>query len=183
MDAAIARAVAALRRGGVIAYPTEAVWGLGCDPFNESAVRRIFALKQRPAGVGVILIAADFAQVEPFLGDCPMPAIARAQATWPGPNTWIFPRSKRVPAWIVGEHAGIAVRVTAHPIAAAVCRGFGSAIISTSANVHGQPPARSAEAVRLAFGDQLDDIVDGELGGLERPTAIRDAVSGETVRH
>ena len=183
MEAATARAIAVLRRGGVIAYPTEAVWGLGCDPFNESAVRRLFALKQRPQGVGVILIAADFAQVAPFLGDCPMPAIARAQATWPGPNTWIFPRNGRVPTWIVGEHAGIAVRVTAHPLAAALCRGFGSAIVSTSANPHGQAPAKSVETLRQLFDDQLDDILEGELGGLERPTAIRDAVSGETLRH
>src|SRR5690606_14199739 len=138
---------------------------------------------QRPQGVGMILVAADFAQIAPFLGDCPALAIERALATWPGPNTWIFPRSSHVPAWIVGEHAGIAVRITAHPIAAAVCRAFGSVIVSTSANVHGQPPARSAEAVRLQFDDQLDDILDGELGGLERPTAIRDAVSGETLRH
>ncbi len=183
MDAAIARAVAALRRGGVIAYPTEAVWGLGCDPFNEAAVRRVFALKQRPGGVGVILIGADFDQIAPFLGDCADLAIERAKATWPGPNTWIFPRNTHVPTWIVGEHAGIAVRVTAHPIAAGLCRVLGSAIVSTSANPHGQAPARSAETVRQLFGDQLDEIVEGELGGLERPTAIRDAVSGEILRH
>ena len=183
MDVAITRAVAVLRRGGVIAYPTEAVWGLGCDPFNESAVRRIFALKQRPGGVGVIVIGADFTQITPFLGDCTVAILERAKATWPGPNTWIFPRNSRVPAWIVGEHAGIAIRVTAHPVAAALCRSFGSAIVSTSANPHGQAPARSAKAVRQLFNDQLDDIVEGELGGLERPTPIRDAVSGEELRH
>ena len=183
MDAAITHAVATLRRGGVIAYPTEAVWGLGCDPLNESAVRRIFTLKQRPNGVGLILIGADFSQVQAFLGDCTSAAIERAKATWPGPNTWIFPRNSLVPAWIVGEHAGIAIRVTAHPIAAALCRAFGSAIVSTSANPHGQAPARSAETVRQLFDDQLDDIVEGELGGLERPSAIRDAVSGEVLRH
>ena len=182
MDADLSRAVAALRRGGVIAYPTEAVWGLGCDPFNESAVRRIFALKERPGGIGVILIGADFAQIAPFLGDCSPVAIDRARATWPGPNTWLFPRNTLVPAWIVGEHAGIAVRVTAHPIAAALCRAFGSAIVSTSANPHGQAPARSAETVRQLFNDPLDEIIEGELGGLERPTPIRDAVSGKTLR-
>ena len=183
MDVAISGAVAVLRRGGVIAYPTEAVWGLGCDPFNEAAVRRIFALKQRPGGVGVILIGADFAQIAPFLGECTAAAIERAKAGWPGPNTWVFPRNSRVPAWIVGEHAGIAIRVTAHPIANALCQAFGSAIVSTSANVHGLAPARSAAEVRQQFEDQLDDIVEGELGGLERPSAIRDAVSGEILRH
>lgn len=183
MDAAIARAVDALRRGGVVAYPTEAVWGLGCDPFNESAVRRIFALKQRPHGVGVILIGADFAQIEPFIGECSAAALVRARATWPGANTWVFPRKDIVPTWIVGEHAGIAIRVTAHPIASALCQAFGSAIVSTSANPHGRPPARHVDAVREYFDEQLDDIVEGELGGLEQPTAIRDAVSGEILRH
>lgn len=183
MDADIARAVAVLRRGGVIAYPTEAVWGLGCDPYNESAVRRIFALKQRPGGVGVILIAADFSQIAPLIGDCPAAAIERAKASWPGPNTWVFPRNQRVPEWIVGEHAGIAVRVSAHPIARELCDVFGSAIVSTSANPHGQAPARRAEEVRQLFDGQLDDIIEGELGGLERPSAIRDAVTGESLRH
>jgi L-threonylcarbamoyladenylate synthase len=176
MDAAIAR-------GGVIAYPTEAVWGLGCDPTNEAAVRRLFALKQRPEGVGLILIAADVRQVEPYLGDCPAAAKEAALATWPGPHTWIFPRSTAVPSWVVGSHAGVAVRVTAHPVARALCQAYGAAIVSTSANTHGQSPARSIQELRQMFGRQLDDIVEGELGGLERPTAIRDAVSGEVARH
>jgi L-threonylcarbamoyladenylate synthase len=183
MDAAIARAVAALGSGGVIAYPTEAVWGLGCDPQNESAVHRIFSLKRRPEGVGVILIAADVRQLEPYIADFPLAALERARASWPGPNTWIFPRSAAVPSWVVGDHAGIAVRVTAHPVARALCQANGAAIVSTSANTHGQAPARSIESLRQMFGRQLDVIVEGELGGLERPTAIRDAVSGEIVRH
>jgi L-threonylcarbamoyladenylate synthase len=183
MDAAIARAVAAIRSGGVIAYPTEAVWGIGCDSQNESAVRRIFALKRRPEGVGVILIAADVRQLEPYIGDCSQAALERARASWPGPNTWIFPRSAAAPSWVVGNHAGIAVRVTAHPVARAMCQAHGAAIVSTSANTHGQAPARNVESLQQMFGQQLDEIVEGELGGLERPTAIRDAVSGEIVRH
>ncbi|HET9031513.1 MAG TPA: Sua5/YciO/YrdC/YwlC family protein [Dokdonella sp.] len=183
MEASIAAAAAALRSGGVIAYPTEAVWGLGCDPHNEVAVRRIFALKQRPQGAGVILIGADFSQIQPFLGECSSEVVARAMASWPGPNTWIFPRNNDVPAWIVGEHAGIAVRITSHPIARAVCVAYGAAIVSTSANTHGQEAARSEEAVRLTFGDQLDAIVSGPLGGLERPTVLRDAISGKVLRH
>ena len=182
MSVSIDRAVATLRRGGVIAYPTEAVWGLGCDPRNEAAVSRLFRLKQRPAGVGVLLIGADFDQLSGYIGDCPALAIERAKATWPGPNTWIFPRNINVPDWIVGEHTGIALRVTAHPIASELCVAFASALVSTSANQHGEPPARSAADVREAFGDQLDDIVVGELGGLERPTSIRDAISGKIVR-
>ena len=183
MPDSIDQAVAALRSGGVVAYPTEAVWGLGCDPRNEKAVRRLFKLKQRPAGVGVILIGADLAQVQPYLGDCPAAALARATATWPGPNTWIFPRSASTPDWIAGEHAGIAVRVTAHSVARELCLAYGSALVSTSANPHGHAPARSSTEVRRLFSDRVDVIVEGELGGLERPTAIRDAVSGEYLRH
>lgn len=182
MASELDRAVAALRSGGVIAYPTEAVWGLGCDPFNQRAVARLFELKQRPPGQGVLLIGASFEQVAAFIGPCPESALVRAKATWPGPNTWIFPRNNAVPDWIVGEHAGIALRVTDHPVARMLCVALGSALVSTSANRHGQPAARSAAEVRSMFGDDLAEIVEGELGGLERPTPIRDAISGERLR-
>jgi len=177
-------AVRALRSGAVIAYPTEAVYGLGCDPHNEEAFRRLFALKRRPPTQGVLLIASDFAQVGPFvdIASVPAPALARATATWPGPNTWVFPRAAGTPAWLAGAHTGIAVRVTAHPLAASLCRAFCGALVSTSANRHGEPPARSAAEVRIMFGDALPFVLDGETGGLERPTPIRDAMSGETIR-
>lgn len=176
-------AVAVLRRGGVIAYPTEAVWGLGCDPRNAEAVTRILRLKQRPASMGLILIGAEVGQVRAHAGPCPAAAWVRAEATWPGPHTWVFPACAEVPAWIRGEHAGIALRVTAHPVAAGLCRAFGGALVSTSANRHGEPPGRSAEEVQHALGADIDLIVPGELGGLEQPTPIRDAISGEVLRH
>lgn len=182
MDTAIVEAVAALRRGGVIAYPTEAVYGLGCDPFNAAAVASLFALKQRPPTQGVLLIAADFAQVEKFIGAAPAAAVTRARATWPGPQTWVLPRSAQTPSWLAGAHAGIALRVTAHALAAQLCRAFGGALVSTSANRHGQPPARTAGEVRSAFGSELAYILDGPTGGLERPTPIRDAIDGEIIR-
>lgn len=178
-------AAGALRRGGVVAYPTEAVFGLGCDPHDETALTRLFALKQRPLQQGVLLIAADFAQVERYvaLDRLPADALARVRASWPGPHTWILPRSAEVPAWIAGAHDGIALRVTAHPPAAALCRAWGRALVSTSANRHGEPPARSAAELRRVFGNELDAIVDAPVGGLERPTAIRDAITGNLVRH
>lgn len=182
MDAAIAEAVAALRAGGVIAYPTEAVYGLGCDPFDRAAVARLFTLKQRPAEQGVLLIAADFSQVEKFIGATPAAAVARARATWPGPHTWVFPRSAATPAWLSGAHSGIGIRVTAHPLAAALCRAFGAALVSTSANRHGAAPARTASAVRAAFAGELAYVLDGATGGLEQPTPIRDAISGAVLR-
>lgn len=183
MSSAITHAIDALRDGGVIAYPTEAVWGLGCDPLNESAVARLFELKQRPRDLGVLLIAARFEQFLDWIGDVPDAALARARATWPGPHTWVLPRSMRVPAWISGGHPGIALRVTAHPVAAALCDAWGGPLVSTSANRHAQPSALSRATLQAEFGDMLNAIVDGELGGLERPTPIRDAITGNVVRH
>lgn len=184
-DDELAAAAAALRRGGVVAYPTEAVYGLGCDPHDEAALQRLFALKQRPPQRGVLLIAADYAQVERYVDVAGLPAEAlqRVRESWPGPHTWILPRSPQVPAWIAGEHAGVALRVTAHAPAAALCRAFGGALVSTSANRHGEAPARSVAELRTLFGDTLDAIVDAPIGGLERPTTIRDAISGKLVRH
>ena len=184
MDTALAAAVAALRVGGVIAYPTEAVYGLGCDPLNADALEVLFALKQRPATQGVLLIAADFAQVQKYidLERMPADALARARATWPGPHTWVFPRSPATPDWLARSHQGIALRVTAHPPAAQLCSAFGSALVSTSANRHGAPPAHNTAEVRAAFGDELAYILDGAVGELARPTPIRDAVSGELLR-
>jgi L-threonylcarbamoyladenylate synthase len=183
MEAAIARAAGALRSGGVIAYSTEAVWEPGCDLRNETAVRRVSALELRPPGPGAILTAADEQQLEPYLGEGSQGSLERAQASWPGSNAWIFPGSAAVPSWVVRDHTGIAVRVTAHPVARALCQAHGVAMLPTSTITHGQIPARSIESVRQMFGEQLDGIVEVGLGGLERPTAIRDAVGGEIVRH
>lgn len=180
--AGVAEAAALLRRGGVLAYPTEGVYGLGCDPDDRAAFERIFAVKRRPPEQGVLLIAADFAQLRDWIGDVPAEALERARGAWPGPHTFIFPRSQRVPAWVAGNHAGIALRVTAHPPAAALCRAFGGPIVSTSANRHGESPALDAAGVEAAFGDEIDGVLDAPLGGLARPTSITDAVSGAIIR-
>ncbi len=178
-------AVAALLHGGgVLAYPTEAVYGLGCDPHDHRAFERLFALKQRPPSQGVLLIAADFSQVERYieLAGVPDEVLRQVRSSWPGPSTWIFPRSAAVPAWVAGTHPGIALRVTAHEPAAALCRAFGGALVSTSANPHGQPPARAAQTAADYFGDALDALLDAPLGGQTRPTVIRDALSGAIIR-
>ncbi len=178
----IAEAAALLHAGGVLAYPTEGVYGLGCGPDNHAAFEKIFALKRRPPEQGVLLIAADFGQIRPWLGDVSGVALARARGAWPGAHTFIFPRSPRVPEWVSGGHAGIALRVTAHGPSAALCRAFGGPIVSTSANRHGEPPARSAAGIRPIFGAEPDGVLDAPLGGLDRPTPITDAVSGAIIR-
>jgi L-threonylcarbamoyladenylate synthase len=177
-------AAALVRRGGVLAYPTEAVFGLGCDPHNQTAFDRLFALKQRPPTQGVLLIASDFAQVERYIDLAAVPAkvMAQVRASWPGPNTWIFPRSEAVPAWVAGSHAGIALRVTAHEPAAALCRAYGGALVSTSANPHGEPPARSPDVASGYFGPALDGLLDAPVGDQQNPTMIRDALSGAIIR-
>lgn len=177
-------AAALLRRGGVLAYPTEAVFGLGCDPHDRAAFERLFALKQRPSTQGVLLIAADFDQVERYIDLTAVPGdvLRQVRDSWPGPYTWVFPRSATLPDWVAGTHAGVALRVTAHAPAAALCRAFGGALVSTSANPHGQPPARAAQTVAEYFGDALDGLLDAPLAGQTSPTTIRDALTGVIIR-
>lgn len=176
------RAAETVRAGGVVAYPTEAVYGLGCDPGNSAAVQRILRLKGRPAAKGLILIAADLAQLQPYLAPLPEEMRERVLPTWPGPVTWLLPAAPGTPEWLRGEHTTLAVRVTAHPLAAALCRAAGTPLVSTSANRSGGAPARSAQEVRTLFGGALDFVLEGELGGLARPTQIRDGRSGEVLR-
>jgi len=180
----VALAAARLREGGVLAYPTEAVFGLGCDPHDRAAFERIFALKGRPSSLGVLLIAADFDQVRPYIDVSAVPAqvLEDVRQSWPGPHTWVFPRSGDVPDWVAGGHAGIALRVTAHAPSAALCRAFGRPLVSTSANPHGQPPARDLATLEHYFGDRLDDALDAPLGDQSRPTTIRDALTGAIIR-
>ncbi len=176
------RAAHCFHRGGLIAYPTEAVYGLGCDPLNGGAVARLLDLKQRSVDKGLILIAADFNQLAPFVQALPSPALAKVMQSWPGPATWLFPAAAPTPFWLTGRHPTLAVRVTAHPLAAALCRSCGSALVSTSANVSSRPPARSPLGVYTRFGRRLDCVLHGALGSLDRPTSIRDALSGRLIR-
>lgn len=175
---------ALLRQGGVVAYPTEAVWGLGCDPFNADAVHRLLELKHRPATKGMIVIAADIGQALPHLLWDVLPEARRSaiSASWPGPNTWLIPCRPEVPAWLRGEHDTLAVRITGHPVAAALCRAFGGVVVSTSANRAGEPPARRLDELSPDLLAGLDAWLDGETGGQAQPSTIRDARSGEVLR-
>lgn len=179
---ALERASRILGAGGVLAYPTEAVWGLGCEPLNRHAFARLLALKRRPLHKGVILVAADFAQLRSYLAPLSAAALAPVLDSWPGPNTWLLPVAPGVPAWLTGGRATLAVRVTAHPVASALCHAYGGPIVSTSANVSARPPARSALQVRRYFGDRLDFILPGDTGGLARPTPIRELATGKLLR-
>lgn len=182
MTAAFEACIQAVQRGGVIAYPTEAVYGLGCDPAQLAAVQRVLTLKQRPAHKGLILIAADFDQLAPYLLPLDSVTHARVMATWPGAVTWILPAQPQVSPLIRGEHDTLAVRVSAHPTCRALCLRLGHPLISTSANLSTLPPARDAQAVAAQFGTLLDGIVDAPVGGQAQPTEIRQGLTGEIVR-
>ncbi|MEO6155249.1 MAG: Sua5/YciO/YrdC/YwlC family protein [Thermomonas sp.] len=184
VSAEIRQAAHLLHHGGVIAYPTEAVWGLGCDPRNEAAVLRLLALKQREVDMGLILIAANEAQLAPHIDMTALDDAQRAnvRASWPGPHTWVVPASTDAPAWITGAHSGIAVRVSAHPTVIALCNAFGGALVSTSANRTGQPAPSTRDALDAVIVAGVDAVSSGETAGLLRPTTIRDARSGGTLR-
>ena len=169
-----------LQQGDVIAYPTEGVYGLGCDPRNDTAIEKVLELKQRPAHKGLILIASSFEQLQEFVADVPADKLAAATATWPGPYTWIFPAANTTSKLLTGEHGSIAVRVSAHPVVQELCQAFG-ALVSTSANLAGKPAAMSATDIQLYFGADFP-VVPGALGGANKPSTITDVMSGTIIR-
>jgi len=178
----IREAVRRLGASGVIAYPTETVFGLGCDPFNPMAVMRLLALKQRNIEQGLILIASDFAQLEPLLMPLSAAVRNRILETWPGPVTWTLPCLPKTPVWLRGSHKSLAVRLTSHPLARSLCGSWNGPLVSTSANRHGKPPATSALGVRLAFDAELDYILHGKVTGTGKPSEIRDGITGRVLR-
>ncbi|MBL1261008.1 MAG: threonylcarbamoyl-AMP synthase [Thiotrichaceae bacterium] len=178
----ILHAVDMIRRGGVIAYPTEAVYGLGCDPHSSDAVKHLLQLKQRKLEKGLILIASTFEQIEPYILPLDIKTRQRIDKTWPGPTTWLLPVRSEVPHWITGGHKKIAIRITAHPQANALCEALAGPLVSTSANRHKQPAARTMMQVRRIFTNQLDYILPGKVGTQNNPTEIRDAENNQTVR-
>lgn len=175
------RAARVLRAGGLAAHPTEGVWGLACDPLDTTAVLRLLAAKRRDPDKGLILIADRPDVLAPFAADAPQPW-QRACAAWPGASTWLLPANPATPYLLTGAHDRIALRVTAHPVAAALCRAFGGALVSTSANVSNRPGARHAWQVRARLGRHVDVIIGGRLSQPGQPSTITDAVTGAPVR-
>jgi L-threonylcarbamoyladenylate synthase len=178
----IQRAAQVLRAGGLVAYPTEAVWGLGCDPQDDIAVERLLALKQRTSDQGLILVAAAISQFDWLLADLSPAQGSRLQLSWPGPTTWLVPHLGRVPRWISGQYDTVALRVSDHPVVVALAQAFGGPIVSTSANTTGCQPALEQHQLRRYFGAELDYLVPGRLGGQSRPSMIRDLTSDTIIR-
>lgn len=178
----IDQAVITLSQGGLIVYPTEAVYGLGCDPYNEDAVRRLCALKARPLSKGLILIVSDWEQLSRWTQ--PMSSAIKDKVTHCDDTvTWIFPAAPSTPHWLTGEHeAEIAIRITQHPVAQALCQQFKGAIVSTSANLSGQPAIEDRIQLRTQFAHRVDYAIEAGLGNNTQPSRIQHAISDEIIR-
>ncbi|KYP96843.1 tRNA(ANN) t(6)A37 threonylcarbamoyladenosine modification protein [Sodalis-like endosymbiont of Proechinophthirus fluctus] len=175
--------VTALRQQQVIAYPTEAVFGLGCDPDSESAVQALLKLKQRPWQKGLILVAAYYSQLTDYIDDSALDNAERERmfTRWPGPVTWVVPARPTTPCWLTGQYTSLAVRVSAFELVRRLCSAFGKPLVSTSANLTGLPPACTAGEVREQLGAAFP-ILDEAVEGRRNPSEIRDALSGELIR-
>ncbi|MBS0287877.1 MAG: Sua5/YciO/YrdC/YwlC family protein [Proteobacteria bacterium] len=174
----------ALKEGRIIAYPTEAVFGLGCCPQNIGALNNILTLKARAPQKGMILIASHLQQLLPYIDvlQVPQQRMQHILQTWPGPFTWVFPVTSLVSSLIKGQFETVAVRVTKHPIAKALCEAFGGAIVSTSANISSEEPIREATKAFDLFKNAIAGVVEGEVGDLAQPTSITDAITGQKYR-
>ncbi len=182
LSIASSRSVSAhLKRGGLIAYPTESCYGLGCDPANRKAVQRILKLKQRPQRKGLILIASHYHQVERYLQPLTPTEQAKLQNDGAQAVTYLLPTLHSTPRWLRGEHATLAVRLTAHPFAKQLCRSAGSALVSTSANRSGMRPAKTYAECQRMFGKKVW-VLRGRVGKRKQPSTIRAWADGRIVR-
>lgn len=174
----------ALSQHGVIAYPTEGVFGLGCLPYDEVAVRKLLALKERDMEKGLILIAANYSQLLDYVDDTKIGQDMRFKVLshWPGHTTLILPARPEVPRFLRGAFDTIAVRVTEFEPVRELCKALGTALVSTSANRSGEPALLSAEAVRKAFGGDVNWIMDAPVGQANGPSRILNPLTGEDIR-
>ena len=171
-----------IRDGGVIAYPTEAVYGLGCDPGNRAALQKLLALKHRADHKGFIVVAGAESQLTQFILPLPESAAGTIRASWPGPVTWVVPARADLHPELTGGRQTLAVRVSTHPVIQTLCGILNQAIVSTSANLSTQTELRSAAQVNETFGTRLDCIIDAPLGNADAPSKIFDAVTLKQLR-
>ena len=182
--ALIARAAAVIKAGGLVAMPTDTLYGLAANPFDEAAVRRVFVVKGRPEDNPLLLVAADLDQIRASLGPMPAMALALAERFWPGPLTLLVPATPVLPPDLTSGTDVVGVRVPAHAVPRRLCRASGSPLTATSANVTGQPATADPEMVAETLGPHIDVLLDAgkTLGGPastvidttdERPRLVR----------
>ncbi len=177
-------AIEAFLNGGVIAYPTEAVFGLGCDPDNDDAVKRLLAIKQRSPDKGLILLASDFGQLLPYIDQSTLSSSLKQQilARWPDGITQVLKRNKNISPLLSGKFDSIAVRLTSQPDVVALCQAVGRPIVSTSANLSGLEPALDWQSLDPQLLAKIDYVVKGKTLGFDKPSTIIDAVTGQQFR-
>lgn len=169
--------------GGVIAYPTEAVWGLGCDPFQQSAVERLLDLKSRPMDKGLILISGHKKHFEPFLEPLTDELKSRFFSHQERPTTWLVPDyAGQIPYWVKGKHQSVAMRLTRHPLCCSLSSHFDGLVVSTSANPASRPSASSLAEVKHYFHDQVDYCLQAPLGRSGAVSQIKDLVTDQVLR-
>ena len=180
----ISDAANAFQQGGIIAYPTEAVFGLGCDPNNNTALINLLNLKQRSPDKGLILLAGDYCQLQPFIDEQAIsPAkLNEIKARWPAALTQIMPAKNHISPLLTGGRGTIAVRVTKHPEVIALCEQTQQAIVSTSANLSGNTSVTTWQQIEQIFTDKIDYLLKGNTLGLQQPSKIIDALSGKVLR-
>lgn len=172
-----------LEQGKLLAYPTESVWGLGCDPDNSAAVLRILQIKNRPVEKGVILVISDVSQIASLFSRLSTEQQTQLSQDHSDPITWLVPDPDNlIPSWIKGDHQTVAIRLSQHPTVQALCREFGKPIVSTSANYSGQTAIKSRMKLFNDFAGKIDFFVPGILGSEKKPSQIRDLLSGEIIR-
>ena len=177
-------ALETFQQGGVLAYPTESVFGLGCDPDNNQAIEKLLSLKSRPADKGLILLAGNYSQLLPYIDDDQIPQDKRfaVLSRWPDGITQLVAKNINTSALLTGRFDKIAVRVTSQPDVVALCLATNKPIVSTSANLNGESPAKTWQEIPHDLADQIDFIIKGKTLGFERPSTIIDALSGEVIR-
>ena len=176
-------AINTLKSGGVIAYPTESIFGLGCDPNNPKAVTKLLKLKQRLAKKGLILIGSKAEHFDQYIQkEFRSLAQKKLKESTQLPTTWVIPADKNVPKQIIGSHDKIALRLTSHPIAAMLCSEFGNAIVSTSANINKRAAAKNSLQVNKYFSNKLDYIFYGQTQQYNIPSQIIDMMTGNIIR-
>ncbi|WP_206485901.1 L-threonylcarbamoyladenylate synthase [Thalassotalea sp. G2M2-11] len=177
-------AVDIYQQGGIIAYPTEAVFGLGCDPDNTAAIEKLLQIKQRPKSKGLILLAANYSQLLPYIDDTKIPQDKRFSvlSRWPDGITQVMPKNRQLSTWLCGDFDSIAVRVTSQPDVVALCNQTNKPIVSTSANLSGESPAKTWQDISPELANKIDFIIKGDTLGYHQPSTIIDALTGETFR-
>ena len=169
LEKQIKKAISILKKGGVVAYPTDTVYGLGACMTDTAAVDRIFQVKGRPKGMALPVLLADKVQMESILTSVPLSARRLADEFFPGALTIILPKSNSVPDIITGGGRTVAFRIPDHRVPLALIKGLGKPIVGTSANLSGQPSAFTAAEVKAQIGDKIDMVIDGGRcpGGIE----------------